>query len=47
MENVVLLQKISVDQNTAVNGGDMGWVEMKSIPAPLNDTLFFAKKNAG
>lgn len=40
-----MARKYSVDQNTAVNGGDIGWILMKDMPKPLNDTLFFAKKN--
>lgn len=35
----------SVDQNSAINGGDLGWFDQKSMVQPFSDTVFFAKKN--
>lgn len=34
----------SVDHNTAVNGGDLGWLSQKMMNSVLRDSLFFAKK---
>lgn len=35
----------SVDQNSAINGGDLGWFDQKSMVQPFSDSVFFAKKN--
>ena len=35
----------SVDQNSAVNGGDLGWFTSRTMVQPFSDSAFFAKKN--
>lgn len=35
----------SSDQNSAVNGGDLGWFSQQTMIQPLSDTVFFSKKN--
>lgn len=35
----------STDQNSAVNGGDLGWFNQRTMVQPFSDTVFFAKKN--
>ncbi len=35
----------SSDQNSAVNGGDLGWFNQKTMVQPFSDTVFFSKKN--
>lgn len=35
----------SADQNSAVNGGDLGWFNQKMMVQPFSDTVFFSKKN--
>lgn len=35
----------STDQNSAINGGDLGWFNQKSMVQPFSDTVFFSKKN--
>ncbi|MEG2790788.1 MAG: peptidylprolyl isomerase [Odoribacter sp.] len=35
----------STDQNSAINGGDLGWFNPKAMVQPFSDTVFFAKKN--
>jgi len=35
----------SADQNSAVNGGDLGWFTQNMMVQPFADTVFFAKKN--
>lgn len=39
-----LARENSVDHNTAVNGGDLGWLSQKMMNSVLRDSLFFAKK---
>ena len=34
----------STDQNSAINGGDLGWFNQKAMVQPFSDTAFFAKK---
>lgn len=38
-----LARQYSVDQNSAVNGGDLGWFGPKMMVQPFSDTVFFAK----
>ncbi|MDE5610747.1 MAG: SurA N-terminal domain-containing protein [Odoribacter sp.] len=40
-----LAKKHSTDQNSAVNGGDLGWFNQNTMVQPFSDTVFFAKKN--
>ncbi len=40
-----LARENSVDQNSAVNGGDLGWFNQKAMIQPFSDSVFFAKKN--
>lgn len=40
-----LALKNSADQNSAVNGGDLGWFNQKMMVQPFSDSVFFAKKN--
>lgn len=35
----------STDQNSAVNGGDLGWFNQRAMIQPFSDTVFFSKKN--
>ena len=35
----------SIDQNSAVNGGDLGWFTSRTMVQPFSDSAFFAKKN--
>lgn len=35
----------SVDQNSAINGGDLGWFTQRTMVQPFSDTVFFSKKN--
>lgn len=35
----------STDQNSAINGGDLGWFNQKTMVQPFSDTVFFSKKN--
>lgn len=35
----------SADQNSAINGGDLGWFDQKTMVQPFSDTVFFAQKN--
>lgn len=35
----------SVDQNSAINGGDLGWFNQRTMVQPFSDSVFFAKKN--
>lgn len=37
-----LARQYSVDQNSAVNGGDLGWFGPKTMVQPFSDTVFFA-----
>lgn len=38
-----LARQYSIDQNSAVNGGDLGWFGPKMMVQPFSDTVFFAK----
>ncbi len=38
-----LARKYSGDQNSAINGGDLGWFGPKMMVQPFSDTVFFAK----
>lgn len=38
-----LARQYSVDQNSAVNGGDLGWFGPRMMVQPFSDTVFFAK----
>lgn len=40
-----LAKENSGDQNSAINGGDLGWFNQKSMVQPFSDTVFFSKKN--
>lgn len=40
-----LAQANSTDQASAINGGDLGWFNAKTMVQPFSDTVFFAKKN--
>lgn len=40
-----LAKENSTDQNSAINGGDLGWFEQRSMVQPFSDTVFFSKKN--
>lgn len=40
-----LAQQNSVDQNSAVNGGDLGWFGPRMMVQPFSDSVFFSKKN--
>ena len=40
-----LARNNSVDENSAVNGGDLGWFSQNMMVQPFSDTVFFAKKN--
>ncbi|MDE7374807.1 MAG: peptidylprolyl isomerase, partial [Odoribacter sp.] len=40
-----LAKKHSTDQNSAVNGGDLGWFNQNTMVQPFSDTVFFSKKN--
>lgn len=40
-----LAQANSSDQTSAINGGDLGWFNAKTMVQPFSDTVFFAKKN--
>ncbi|MDE6451324.1 MAG: peptidylprolyl isomerase, partial [Odoribacter sp.] len=35
----------STDQNSAINGGDLGWFTQNVMVQPFSDTVFFSKKN--
>lgn len=35
----------SSDQNSAINGGDLGWFNQKTMVQPFSDTVFFSRKN--
>lgn len=35
----------STDQNSAINGGDLGWFNQRAMIQPFSDTVFFSKKN--
>lgn len=35
----------STDQNSAINGGDLGWFNQRTMVQPFSDSVFFAKKN--
>lgn len=39
----VLARQYSADQNSAVNGGDLGWFGQRMMVQPFSDTVFFAK----
>ncbi|WP_251621052.1 peptidylprolyl isomerase [Odoribacter lunatus] len=38
-----LAKKFSTDQNSAVNGGDLGWFGPRMMVQPFSDTVFFSK----
>ena len=38
-----IARQYSTDQNSAVNGGDLGWFGQKDMIQPFSDTVFFAK----
>lgn len=38
-----LAKQFSTDQNSAVNGGDLGWFGPRMMVQPFSDTVFFAK----
>lgn len=38
-----LAKQYSADQNSAVNGGDLGWFGPRMMVQPFSDTVFFAK----
>lgn len=38
-----LAKQFSADQNSAVNGGDLGWFGPRMMVQPFSDTAFFAK----
>lgn len=38
-----LARQFSADQNSAVNGGDLGWFGPRMMVQPFSDTAFFAK----
>ncbi len=40
-----LAKENSKDENSAVNGGDLGWFNQKAMVQPFSDSVFFAKKN--
>ncbi len=40
-----LARENSTDQNSAINGGDLGWFNQKAMIQPFSDSVFFAKKN--
>lgn len=40
-----LAKENSADQNSAINGGDLGWFNQQSMVQPFSDTVFFSKKN--
>lgn len=40
-----LAKENSSDQNSAINGGDLGWFTQKMMVQPFSDTVFFSKKN--
>lgn len=40
-----LAKENSSDQNSAINGGDLGWFGQRSMVQPFSDTVFFSKKN--
>lgn len=40
----VLARENSIDQNSAVNGGDLGWFTHKAMIQPFADSVFFAQK---
>lgn len=40
-----LAKENSTDQNSAINGGDLGWFGQRSMVQPFSDTVFFSKKN--
>lgn len=40
-----LARENSMDQNSAVNGGDLGWFTHHVMVQPFADTAFFSKKN--
>lgn len=39
-----LAREYSADQNSAVNGGDLGWFTQAQMIQPFSDSVFFAKK---
>jgi len=39
-----LAQKYSADKASLVDGGDLGWFDMKKMVQPFTDTVFFANK---
>lgn len=40
-----LAKENSADQNSAINGGDLGWFNQGAMVQPFSDTVFFSKKN--
>ena len=40
-----LARKYSADQNSAINGGDLGWFTQEMMIPSFSDTAFIAKKN--
>lgn len=40
-----LARENSTDQNSAINGGDLGWFNQKAMIQPFSDSVFFARKN--
>ena len=41
---ITLAQKYSADKASLVDGGDLGWFDMKKMVQPFTDTVFFANK---
>ena len=40
-----LARENSTDQNSAINGGDLGWFNQQAMIQPFSDSVFFARKN--
>lgn len=40
-----IAKRYSADQNSAINGGDLGWFTQNAMIQPFSDTVFFANKN--
>ncbi len=40
-----LAKTYSKDQGSAINGGDLGWFNQKTMVQPFSDSAFFSKKN--
>lgn len=40
-----LARKYSADNNSAINGGDLGWFTPETMIQPFSDSAFFAQKN--